>query len=431
MKSGLSFLVGALRCEIDELEQLARTSELVVTIGRLVHALQRERGISNVLLASRGQRFTEQRDAQIAECLRLEQAVRLAFEQLDAENGRIGNGARLFSRIAWVLPGLDALPELRRRIGALELDASRSTAAFVKLIAGLIAVVFEAADGATDPEISRRLVALFNFMQGKEFAGQERACGAAAFASGRNDKARQQQWLHLIASQEHCFELFTDFAAPGLAEVWSAHQAPAQLAELERLRRIACAAPAGVALDSELSQTWFDCCSRRIDAMQAVEERLAADLRQLCGQKNAQARAELQAHEALLASLQGQGGTAADFFLDAPAAPDNAATPTTPSSPAGSAPYGRQLERSILDMVQEQSRRLQAMGDELDTVRAALNERKLVERAKGLLMAHRRISEEEAHKMLRQTAMNQGRRLVEVAESVLAMAEYLPIDKAS
>ena len=82
-------------------------------------------------------------------------------------------------------------------------------------------------------------------------------------------------------------------------------------------------------------------------------------------------------------------------------------------------------------MVQEQSRRLQAMGDELDTVRAALNERKLVERAKGLLMAHRRISEEEAHKMLRQTAMNQGRRLVEVAESVLAMAEYLPADRAS
>ena len=93
---------------------------------------------------------------------------------------------------------------------------------------------------------------------------------------------------------------------------------------------------------------------------------------------------------------------------------------------AAPTPYGRQLERSILDMVQEQSHRLQAMSDELDTVRAALNERKLVERAKGLLMAHRRLSEEEAHKMLRQTAMSQNRRLVDVAESVLAMAEYLP-----
>lgn len=421
MKTGLGFLVSALHCEIDELEQLARTCALVVTIGRLVHALQRERGISNVLLMSGGARFAAQHSTQVAQSQALEQSARCAFDRLDAEGRRPGNGGRLFSRIAWVLPGLDALPELRRRIGALEIDAASSTAAFGKLIAGLLAVVFEAADCATNPEISRRLVAMFNFMQGKEFAGQERACGASAFASGRNDSARQQQWLHLIESQEHCFELFAEFSDAGPAELWRSIQPPVQMAELERLRRIACAAPAGVALNTELSQSWFDCCTRRIDGMQSVEERLASALRELCEQKTAQARAELQAHETLLGSLAdgADAGEAFSLFLETPAA----AADGVALAPA---PYGRQIERSILDMVQEQSRRLQAMGDELDTVRAALNERKLVERAKGLLMAHRRISEEEAHKMLRQTAMNQNRRLIEVAESVLAMAEFLP-----
>jgi AmiR/NasT family two-component response regulator len=76
-------------------------------------------------------------------------------------------------------------------------------------------------------------------------------------------------------------------------------------------------------------------------------------------------------------------------------------------------------------MVQDQAQRLQAMSDELQTVRAALNERKLVERAKGLLMATRKLSEDDAHKMLRQTAMSQNRRLVDVAETVLSMADYL------
>lgn len=425
MKSGLSFLIAALRCEIDELDQLARTSALVGTIGRLVHALQRERGLSNVLLASGGLRFASEREAQIAACLRAEEAVREAFDRLDTEAGRIGNGARLFSRIAWVLPGLDALPELRRRIGALELSAAEATAAFVKLVAGLLAVVFEAADGATDPEISRLLVAMFNFMQGKEFAGQERACGAAAFASGRNDGARQQQWLHLIESQERCFQVFVEFSGPALAELWRVSQSAAQLAEQERLRRIACSAPAGVTLDAELSQAWFDCCSRRIDAMQAVEERLAADLRLLCEQKTARARAELQAHEALFAELAIEPGAASAAFFDEPPPADAGSRPRALAAPAA---FGPQLERSVLEMVQEQSQRLQAMSDELETVRAALNERKLVERAKGLLMAHRRMSEEEAHKMLRRTAMSQGRRLVEVAESVLSMAEYLPGD---
>ena len=77
-------------------------------------------------------------------------------------------------------------------------------------------------------------------------------------------------------------------------------------------------------------------------------------------------------------------------------------------------------------MVQEQARRLQAMGDELETTRAALHERKLIERAKGLLMAHRHLNEEEAYRALRQMAMNQKRRVADVAQAVLAMAEMLP-----
>jgi hypothetical protein len=423
MKSGLNFLVAALRCEIDELDQLARTSELVGTIGRLVHELQRERGISNVFLASRGRRFENQRNAQIGECLRAEQAVRAGFDLLESDAGRIGNGARLFSRVAWVLPGFDALPELRRRVGAMELDAAAATTAFVKLVAGLLAVVFEAADGATDPEISRLLVAMFNFMQGKEFAGQERACGAAAFASGRNEGGRQQQWLHLIESQERCFQVFVEFSGPALAELWRLGQTGPQLAEQERLRRIACAAPAGGALDTGLNDAWFDCCSRRIDAMQSIEERLGADLRRLCEQKIAQARVDVQGHEALLAQLALEGPRPSSGFYDEIPPPPG----TGPAQAlGGTAAYGRQLERSILDMVQDQSQRLQSMSDELETVRASLNERKVVERAKGLLMAHRRIGEEEAHKMLRQTAMNQNRRLIDVAESVLSMADFLP-----
>lgn len=421
MKSGLHFLIAARQCEIDELDQLARTSELVGVIGRLVHALQRERGMSNVFLASRGGRFADQRDPQIAECLALEQEVRNGFDQLETEarqRASAGNSARLFSRIAWVLPGLDALPALRRRVGALELTPAQSTAAFAKLVAGLLAVVFEAADGATDPEISRLLVAMFNFMQGKEFAGQERAFGAATLALGRSNDAQRVQWLHLIESQERCFHVFTDFSSEEVLALWRESESSATMAELERLRRTGTApAAAPDAPYSQLSQSWFDCCTRRIDAMKTVEDRLAADLRALCGRKTAQARTELEAYQQLLGTLAPQSGGAM-FFDDAG---------TQAVAPA---PYGRVLERSVLDMVREQSQRLQAMSDELETVRASLNERKVVERAKGLLMAHRRLSEDEAHKMLRQTAMNQKRRLVDVAESMLAMADYLPLPDA-
>lgn len=404
MKSALSFLVAARQCEIAELEQLALTSELAAAIARLIHALQKERGISNVFLGSQGSRFGAQRLQQTAECRLAEQRVREHFNALDTDASRVRNGARLFSRIAFVLHALDALPALRQRIGTQSVAPAEATAAFVRPISGLLVVVFEAADSATDPEISRALVALFNFMQGKEFAGQERAFGAAAFALGHTDTAHQQQWLQLIDAQERCFQVFTDFSNPAVLGAWTASQLADALVDLERLRRIGCTLNATGAPDPDLSQVWFDCSTRRMEAMKTVEDLLATQLRALCERKIAQAHTELRDQQAILDALSRQ---------------------TQATSPEASAHYGPQLERSILGMVQEQAQRLQAMGDELETVRAALNERKVVERAKGLLMATRKLSEDEAYKMLRQTAMSQNRRLLDVAESVLAMSDYL------
>ena len=400
MKSGSSFLLAARQCEISELEQLARTSELVGVLGRLVHALQRERGLASIFLGSQGAIYAAQREQQAEACHGVEQEVRVHFEQLDTDTGRMRNGSRLFSRVAVVLHGLEGLAALRDRIAAQACDANEAGAAYTRLVAALLAVVFEAADAATDPEVSRALVALFNFMQGKEFAGQERAFGARAFAAGGIAPEGAQQWRHLIDVQQGCFQAFADFSDPEVLRADQASRDPAVLAELERLRRIGCSTRGP--LDRELSHAWYACCTRRIDAMKEVEDLLALHLRRLCESRLAETRAELRDQRALLEEISSRPvGT-------------------------GGAPYGPQLERSILGMVQEQSRRLQAMSDELDAVRATLNERKVVERAKGLLMAHRSMSEDEAYKALRQMAMNQNRRLVDVAAAVLSLADVLP-----
>ncbi len=428
MTSQLRFLIAALAREIDELTQLERAGALVGVIGQLIHALQRERGMSNVMLTSRGARFAAERIAAIADSQRLEQVVREAFDPFEAQASHIGNGARLFSRIAWVLTGLDALPALRERISAIEIDAERASTAFAKLIAGLLGVVFEAADGATDPGISRLLVALFHFMQGKEWAGRERACGGAAFASGRSEPGRQQRWLHLIESQERCFDVFSDFAGAERAAAWRASQ-PA--AELERLRRIGCSASAGSPLAPALSGPWFDIASQRIDAMQATEAAIATELKRLCASQRARLQKERDACVERLPAALNVATDAIAFFDMSPGPgvlPRSLAN--APSENESATVYGRQLERSVFDLVREQAHRLQAMSAELDTVRAALSERKLVERAKGLLMAHRQLSEDQAHHFLRQSAMNQNRRLIEVAESVIAMADLLPAHRS-
>ncbi|MGJ7902086.1 MULTISPECIES: ANTAR domain-containing response regulator [unclassified Lysobacter] len=61
----------------------------------------------------------------------------------------------------------------------------------------------------------------------------------------------------------------------------------------------------------------------------------------------------------------------------------------------------------------------------LDDVQQQLLDRKLIDRAKGLLMEKRGMSESEAYAALRQQAMRQGAKLVDVARQIIAMADLI------
>ncbi len=63
--------------------------------------------------------------------------------------------------------------------------------------------------------------------------------------------------------------------------------------------------------------------------------------------------------------------------------------------------------------------------DELSETKRALEERKLIDRAKGLLMKARGIDEDAAYSLLRKTAMDQGRKISEVAAAIVTAADLL------
>ncbi len=66
---------------------------------------------------------------------------------------------------------------------------------------------------------------------------------------------------------------------------------------------------------------------------------------------------------------------------------------------------------------------LQEQSAELRELTATLNDRKLIERAKGVLMHSQSLSEQQAHDKLRKTAMNKNLRLVDVAQRVLDLSD--------
>jgi AmiR/NasT family two-component response regulator len=84
-----------------------------------------------------------------------------------------------------------------------------------------------------------------------------------------------------------------------------------------------------------------------------------------------------------------------------------------------------QLNRSVLNVLHNQTLRLQELSVQLDEARRSLNERKLVDRAKRLLMLHHGLGEDEAYRMLQTAAMERSQRLADVAQTLLDYADLL------
>lgn len=81
--------------------------------------------------------------------------------------------------------------------------------------------------------------------------------------------------------------------------------------------------------------------------------------------------------------------------------------------------------KAILDMAIIRFNAFSRMARELQDARTELQNRKVVDRAKGLLMKLRDLSEQEAYGLLRKTAMNQNRKISEVAQSLVTAAGLL------
>ena len=81
--------------------------------------------------------------------------------------------------------------------------------------------------------------------------------------------------------------------------------------------------------------------------------------------------------------------------------------------------------KNILDLCISRFNAFARLQDELERARTALDERKAIDRAKGILMRARNLTEQDAYALLRRTAMNENKKIADVAQSVITAAELL------
>jgi response regulator NasT len=83
--------------------------------------------------------------------------------------------------------------------------------------------------------------------------------------------------------------------------------------------------------------------------------------------------------------------------------------------------------KPIMDVAIARFREMQALRAELEKTKNSLEERKILDKAKGIIMQQRKCSEDEAYKILRNLSMENNRRLVDVAEQLITITNALKI----
>jgi len=81
--------------------------------------------------------------------------------------------------------------------------------------------------------------------------------------------------------------------------------------------------------------------------------------------------------------------------------------------------------KPIMDVAIARFREFQALRNELKKTRNTLEERKTMDKAKGIIMDQRQCNEEDAYKILRNLSMENNKRIVEVAEQIISITGAL------
>ncbi|GAA0577003.1 nitrate- and nitrite sensing domain-containing protein [Halomonas salifodinae] len=256
-----------------DMARLERLMHLAEESGRLVHQLQRERGMSAGYLGSEGREFiaalAEQRQAS-------DRAAEALVARLSAlEPGLLGEQAS--TRLDEVRAGLADLGRYRQGVDALEPSADQAIRHYTAITSALIDGVGALGAGVEDGGLVRRLAAYTQLLNAKELAGIERAVLANAFAADRFTPALHRRFMSLVGEEAAYLSGFQRFATAAARDHYAEAMARPVVAEVAALRERAMAGAGQGGFGVEPGH-WFERQTAKIDLLHDLETALSADL---------------------------------------------------------------------------------------------------------------------------------------------------------
>ncbi|CAH7119823.1 Chemotaxis protein [Vibrio chagasii] len=269
------------KSEMSSLNQLTRLS---VVYSELVHELQKERGMTAGFIGSQGTKFVSELAAQRtnADNRRNErndywQSTNINLPQINRLNTEISQS-------------LNQITTIRNRVDSQSIPLSEALGYYTQLNAKLLSVSALIAELSSDATITTETIAYYNFLQGKERAGIERAVLNNTFSKNEFGPGMLVKFISLVTQQNTYFSNFEVLGNPDNVRFFEQQLNDRSVAEVEKLRDVAESKMSGFDVDPVY---WFAQSTARIVQLKKTENQLAESLIALTENKASEAQSAM------------------------------------------------------------------------------------------------------------------------------------------
>jgi methyl-accepting chemotaxis protein len=265
-----------------EMSKLTRLTKLSVVYSNLVHELQKERGMTAGFLSTKGATF---RDKLIVQRQEVNNQNALTVDYLTNNSFNNKKIIRLNNKIVQQYSEID---NIRSRVDQQIISISKALSYYTELNKNLLSLSTIISEMSSDSTVSKEVFAYYNFMQGKERAGIERAVLSSTFSTNQFSDGMLVKLVTLISEQNTYMRSFTSFTNDKNGAFFVQKMSNPVIKEVLKLRRIAIEKSAQGQFGIK-STYWFDQSTKRIVIFKEIENYLADSLLKLVENKNEQA----------------------------------------------------------------------------------------------------------------------------------------------
>jgi len=262
------------KSQFDETVAIERVVQLSVKASELVHEMQKERGMTASFLGSKGQSFADELKQQRLLVDKKEQQLANFIADFDFSYF----GPEFKTQVQQAIQSFAKIKPMRSQVNSLAVSVAAAITPYTASNAQFLQIVGSATKQTSNDLLNKEILAYFNFLQGKERAGLERAVLANVFSKHQFGNGQLAKLIKLGSEQSTYFSVFTGVASSELAAQMDKLNNTTTNTNVENVRKMAIDKANVGGFDISAEQ-WFTQATKRINLLKQLENTIATSIK--------------------------------------------------------------------------------------------------------------------------------------------------------